>query len=143
MLMRSLALILLCACGDKSEDDTGNEDDSGITTGGSSDVAGDWEGVCAFPDGDINIDMVLNQKDRDLTGGADIWIVEGSDKVLEYDGSITGTVTLDNVDMELVADKYGTLKMDAYLSKSAEAGDKLIGTCKAPDGDSGNLALSR
>ncbi|MDG1484147.1 MAG: hypothetical protein P8R54_31440 [Myxococcota bacterium] len=141
MSMRFLALILLCACGDKTEDDTG--DDNGITTGGSSDVAGDWEGVCAFPDGDINIDMVLNQKDRDLTGGADIWIVESSDTVLEYDGNITGTVTLDNIDMELVADKYGTLKMDAYLSSSAESGEKLIGTCKAPDGASGNLALSR
>lgn len=140
MSMRFLALSLLCACGDRAEDDTG---DGGITTGGSSDVAGDWEGVCAFPDADINIDMVLNQKDRDLTGGADIWIAEGSDTVLEYDGNITGTVTLDNVDMELVADKYGTLKMDAYLSSSAESGEKLIGTCKAPDGASGNLALSR
>ena len=140
MSMRFLALSLLCACGDRAEDDTG---DGGITTGGSSDVAGDWEGVCAFPDTEINIDMVLNQKDRDLTGGADLWIVEGSDAVLEYDGNITGTVTLDSVDMELVADKYGTLKMDADLSTSAEAGEKLIGTCTTPDGASGNLALSR
>ncbi|MFT5679226.1 MAG: hypothetical protein ACI8RZ_000130 [Myxococcota bacterium] len=144
MSRRFLVLVLLCACGDKSDDETDDESsDSGITTGGSSDVAGDWEGVCAFPDGDINIDMVLNQTDRDLTGGADIWIVEGSDKVLEYDGNVTGIVTLDNVDMELDADKYGTLKMDAYLSKGSQDGEKLIGTCKTPAGDSGNLALSR
>ncbi len=140
-----LMMALLCACGDKDTDepdDTGEAGDSGITTGGPADLAGDWEGVCAFVDKDISIDMVLNQTDRDLTGGADFWFTLSGD-LYEYDGSVNGLVTLDTVDMELSADKYGTLKMAAYLSQDTLAGDKIIGTCKDPAGDSGNLALSR
>ena len=137
----ALIMALLMGCGDK---DSGADGDSGsgISGGSAADVAGDWEGVCAFPDTDINIDMVLSQTDRDLTGGVDIYF-EQDGKLSEHDGSITGTVTLDAIALDMVFADYGTLAVAADYSADDNAGERIIGSCTDPGGSTGNLALAR
>ena len=131
---------MLCACDVKMEDivptDTG-----GVTTGGASDVSGDWEGQCAFPDTIINIDMVLNQTDRDITGGVDIWF-DLDKELFEYAGTAAGTVTLNMLDLTLEFSEYGALDIYATLTENDNTGDRLLGTCTDPDGTTGSLSLS-
>lgn len=142
MQTRVMCLALLLACGDK--EDSEEEDDTGgsLVDQEAEDVSGDWEGTCALPDHDISIDMVLNQKDRDVTGGADLWFT-ADDKLMEYDGPVTGTVTLSELDFTINADIYGELDGAAVYTDDEEAGERLVGTCKDPAGTSGELVLTR
>ena len=57
-MKHALVMALLMGCGDKDSGDDASDSGGGISGGSAADVAGDWEGVCAFPDTDINIDMV-------------------------------------------------------------------------------------
>ena len=142
MLNRAMFLMLLSACGDKDTDAEGDDTGSDLVDQAAEDVSGDWEGVCALADYDINIDMVLNQKDRDVTGGADLWFTADK-KLEEYDGPVTGTVTLSELSFTIEADVYGDLDGTATYTSDAEAGERMVGTCTDPAGTSGSLVLAR
>ena len=129
--------LLLCACGDKSDED----DSGGIALQAPLDLAGDWEGTCTLEGLTLTVDLVINQTNYDLTGWADLWFNQ-DDKLHEYTGEITGSATIEDAQLALEYETYGKVTAAVTLNETPD-GDLLLGTCYAPDGASGDFTVSR
>ena len=125
---------------------TGTAEDSGADTDSAAqppaDISGDWEGVCVISDTTIDLDMVLNQEDVTLTGGADVWFTDIDGVLQEFAGAVTGTVTDQTAALDISIEGYGTVSATGTYSDDPEAGERLVGTCSGPLGN-GELALSQ